>query len=167
MVLNLRMVAGVLAAAAALMAQPAPPSEWDISGSGDSTIQGFTTDISVNIGQTVNFKVNSTAAYRLDIYRMGYYGGSGASKIATIGPFAIASQPACLTNSASGLVDCGNWAVTASWAVPVAAKSGIYFAKAVKTSSGTASHIVFVVRDDASHSDIVFQTADTTWQAYN
>ena len=25
----------------------------------------------------------------------------------------------------------------------------------------------FVVRDDASRSDILFQTADTTWQAYN
>ncbi|MCY4452190.1 MAG: hypothetical protein OXC01_09595 [Immundisolibacterales bacterium] len=30
-----------------------------------------------------------------------------------------------------------------------------------------ASHIYFVVRDDASRSDILFQTADTTWQAYN
>ena len=30
-----------------------------------------------------------------------------------------------------------------------------------------ASHIYFVVRDDESRSDILFQTADTTWQAYN
>ena len=30
-----------------------------------------------------------------------------------------------------------------------------------------ASHIYFVVRDDDSHSDILFQTSDTTWQAYN
>ena len=30
-----------------------------------------------------------------------------------------------------------------------------------------ASHIYFVVRDDASRSNILFQTADTTWQAYN
>ena len=30
-----------------------------------------------------------------------------------------------------------------------------------------ASHIYFVVRDDASRSAILFQTADTTWQAYN
>ena len=29
------------------------------------------------------------------------------------------------------------------------------------------SHIVFVVRNDASHSDILMQTSDTTWQAYN
>ncbi len=30
-----------------------------------------------------------------------------------------------------------------------------------------ASHIYFIVRDDAGRSDILFQTADTTWQAYN
>ena len=39
-------------------------------------LQGFATDISVNTGQTVRFKVNTAAtAYRLDIYRLGYYGG--------------------------------------------------------------------------------------------
>src|SRR5690349_17494143 len=48
-----------------------PPSEWDISGSGDDTIQGFATDISVNRGQTVSFKIKTNATnYRLDIYRM-------------------------------------------------------------------------------------------------
>ena len=29
------------------------------------------------------------------------------------------------------------------------------------------SHIVFVVRDDDGDSDLLFQTSDTTWQAYN
>jgi hypothetical protein len=159
-------IAGV-AAIVSLCAQPAPPSEWDISGAGDSTIQGFTTDISVNLGGTVSFKVASNASYQLVIYRMGYYNGNGASKIATLGPFTASSQPACLTQSSTGLIDCGNWTVTAAWTVPTTAKSGIYFARAVKTTGGGASHIVFVVRDDASHSDILFQTSDTTWQAYN
>ena len=57
--------------------------------------------------------------------------------------------------------------MSGSWAVPANATSGIYFAKLVRTDTGGASHIVFVVRDDASTSDIVFQTSDTTWQAYN
>jgi Bacterial Ig domain len=35
------------------------------------------------------------------------------------------------------------------------------------TDDGSDSHIVFVVRDDASHSALFFQTSDTTWQAYN
>jgi hypothetical protein len=30
-----------------------------------------------------------------------------------------------------------------------------------------ASHIYFVVRDDVSESDVLFQTSDMTWQAYN
>ncbi len=147
-----------------------PPSEWDISGAGDASIQGFATDISVNRGNTVNFKINSTAsAYRLDIYRMGYYGGNGARKIATIpstGTLPQQTQPACL-NNATGLIDCGNWAVSASWPVPANATSGIYFARAVRSDTGGASHIVFIVRDDASTSNILFQTADTTWHAYN
>lgn len=29
------------------------------------------------------------------------------------------------------------------------------------------SHIIFVVRDDNSHSDLLYQTSDTTWEAYN
>eukprot|EP00042_Codosiga_hollandica_P036289 m.275381 g.275381 ORF g.275381 m.275381 type:complete len:798 (-) comp54851_c0_seq7:62-2455(-) len=36
-----------------------------------------------------------------------------------------------------------------------------------KLKEPRASHIYFVVRDDKSTSDIVFQTSDTTWQAYN
>ncbi len=147
-----------------------PASEWDISGAGDPSIQGFATDISVNKGGTVNFKIDTDAtAYRLDIYRMGYYGGMGARKVATIQPSAPLpqTQPACLTDAATGLIDCGNWAVSASWTVPTTATSGIYFAHAVRTDTGGDSHIFFIVRDDASRSDVLFQTSDTTWQAYN
>src|SRR5664279_5528441 len=56
-----------------------PASEWDVSGAGSASIQGFATDISVNHGTTVHFKIDTLAtSYRLDIYRMGYYGGNGA-----------------------------------------------------------------------------------------
>jgi N,N-dimethylformamidase beta subunit-like protein/uncharacterized protein DUF4082/cadherin-like protein/Big-like domain-containing protein/purple acid phosphatase-like protein len=148
-----------------------PASEWDVEGAGDPAIQGFATDISVDQGQTVHFKVNTVAQdYRLDIYRLGYYGGAGARKVATVdGPSVPQLQPGCLTNATTGLVDCGNWAVSASWPVPADAVSGIYLAKLVREDPGTngASHIAFVVRDDDGNSDLLFQTADTTWQAYN
>ncbi|HET7488416.1 MAG TPA: N,N-dimethylformamidase beta subunit family domain-containing protein, partial [Acidimicrobiales bacterium] len=144
-----------------------PASEWDISGS-DTTILGFATDMSVNKGTTVSFKVKaSTTNYRIDIYRVGYYGGNGARKVASVNPTAAQSQPNCLTQSTTGLVDCGNWAVTAAWAVPADAVSGVYIARLVRNDTGGASHILFVVRDDASHSSLLFQTSDTTWQAYN
>jgi hypothetical protein len=148
----------------------APSSQWDISGAGDMSIQGFATDISVNQGQTVHFKVNTTAAsYRIDIYRLGYYGGLGARNVATIQPSALLpqSQPACIGDAATGLIDCGNWAESASWTVPVNATSGVYIAKLVRSDTGGASHIVFIVRADSGNSQILFQTSDTTWQAYN
>jgi len=145
-----------------------PPSEWDISGAGDSSIQGFATDISVNQGGVVSFKINTPASSsRLDIYRMGYYGGNGARKVTSLNVSGSQNQPACLTNSGTGLMDCGNWNTSAFWTVPADAVSGIYFARAVRTDTGGASHIVFIVRSDTSHSDILFQTSDTTWQAYN
>jgi len=144
-----------------------PSSEWDVSGAGDSSIQGFATDISVPQGGTVHFKVNTDAAsYTLEIYRMGYYSGNGARHVATVQHTGAQSQPACATTAATWLVDCGNWAESASWAVPANAVSGIYFAKLVR-ADGAASHVVFVVRDDDGSSDLLFQTSDTTWQAYN
>lgn len=151
-----------------------PSSEWDLTngGEGDPSIQGFATDISVNKGSMVSFKIKTPSTnYRLDIYRMGYYQGDGARRIATVQPSASLpqNQPACLTDASTGLVDCGNWSISASWAVPSNAVSGVYFAKLVREDpeNGRDSHIVFVVRDDSSHSPILFQTSDTTWQAYN
>ncbi len=146
-----------------------PPSEWDITGAGDLTIQGFATDMSVNKGGTVNFKVNVDDAsnYTIKIYRLGYYNGNGARLWADLGTFTGVTQPNPITDLSLGLVDCGNWSVSASWTVPTNAVSGVYIAKLQKTVGGGASHIVFVVRDDAGNSDILFKTSDATWQAYN
>src|SRR6267142_2104546 len=149
-----------------------PPSQWYIQGAGSSNIQGFTTDISVNVGQTVTFKISTTAlSWRIDIYRLGYYQGNGARFITSVSPLALVSlpqiQPACLSDSSTGLVDCGNWLPSASWAVPSTATSGIYFARLIRLDTGEASPALFVVRNDSSHSDILVQTSDQTWHAYN
>ncbi|MCI0350777.1 MAG: DUF4082 domain-containing protein [Acidobacteriales bacterium] len=152
-----------------------PDSEWNITGAGDPSIQGFATDMSFNVGATANFKIKTDAsAYSIDIYRMGYYAGMGARKVASILPSASLPQiqPACVTDTTvglggSGLFDCGNWAVSASWPIPANATSGIYFALLKRPDTGGRSHIFFVVRNDSGHSDLLFQTSDTTWQAYN
>lgn len=147
-----------------------PSSQWDISGAGDLSIQGFATDISVNRGQTIYFKINTDAsAYVIDIYRLGYYQGNGARLVGTgtITAMLPQVQPPPLTDPVTGLIDCGNWSESAHWDVPAAAVSGIYIAKLTRTDNGGASHIVFVVRDDSGTSDLFFQTSDATWQAYN
>jgi hypothetical protein len=186
-----------------------PSTDWDVNGSGDPRIQGFATDVSVNLGDTISFKVDSDSpAYRIDIYRLGYYGGKGARQVATVKPSVPLpqKQPACLRDESLRLYDCGTWQVSSSWAVPRDAMSGIYLARLVREDADPpswlpdngragrgdmpvpgphaygalglgrlanalkeprASLIYFVVRDDASRSELFFQTSDTTWQAYN
>jgi hypothetical protein len=151
-----------------------PPSNWEVDGGGDPTIQGFATQMSVNVGQTISFKINTpSTAYHIDILRMGYYQGNGARLIASnikLSTSLPQTQPPCLTDSSTGLIDCGNWAVSASWAVPSTAVSGIYIAHLVRDDSkdpGGDSQIIFVVRNDSSHSDILVATSDATWEAYN
>jgi hypothetical protein len=147
-----------------------PPSVWGLSGAGDPGIQGFATDISVNVGGTVSFKINTASTnYSLTIYRLGFYQGNGARQIAVVQPSAPLPQPQppCLTDPPTGLVDCGNWAVSATWTVPATAVSGVYLARVADNGTGAASQMWFVVRSDAGTSDVLFRTNDTTWQAYN
>ncbi|HCU92568.1 MAG TPA: hypothetical protein DHU96_07405 [Actinobacteria bacterium] len=147
-----------------------PQSVWDVTNP-STTIQGFADPFSVNAGGSINFKIESPASsYAVDIYRMGYYGGDGARLITSLTPNIPVSQgqPACNTNTVTGLVDCGNWGVSATWDVPSTAVSGVYFARIYRTDGTTgANQIPFVVTDNSSHSDIVFMTSDETWQAYN
>lgn len=148
-----------------------PIGEWGLAGLGDSNIQGFAAKISVNQGEAIDFKIaTDSTKYRIDIYRLGYYGGDGARKVGSIEKNLATAQvqPHPTVDYDIGLIDCGNWAVSASWTPPADATSGVYIAKLVR-EDGTAgeNQIPFVVRNDAQASDITFQTSDTTWQAYN
>jgi hypothetical protein len=146
-----------------------PQSVWD-SDPADTSIEGFATQMSLNHGDTEQFKINTPSTnYHIDIYRLGYYSGDGARKIATVKPSATLPQvqPPCLTDPSVGLVDCGNWSVSASWTVPTTAVSGVFLAHLVRDDTGGGNDIPFVVRNDASHSAILYQTSDTTWEAYN
>ena len=147
-------------------------SEWDVAGAGDPSIQGFATDISVNQRRDGPASRSTPTRPTTGSTSTGWAttAATGARKVATVQPSATLpqTQPACLTDAATGLVDCGNWAVSASWAVPADAVSGIYFAKLVRdgrpaapaTSSSSCA-------TTTARSDLLFQTSDTTWQAYN
>src|SRR5258708_19719876 len=146
------------------------PSQWYVAGGGLPNMQGFGTEISVNASQTIFFKISTNAAlFRIDIYRLGYYQGNGGRFVTSVSPSVSPPpiQPPCLTDSSTGLIDCGNWAISASWMVPSTTMSGIYFAKLVRLDNGEATPLIFVLRNDSSHSDILVQASDTTWQAYN
>ncbi|WP_299363849.1 N,N-dimethylformamidase beta subunit family domain-containing protein [uncultured Paracoccus sp.] len=148
-------------------------SIWDADAT--NQIEGFATDISVDTGEVVTFKVNvnatHTAPYHIEIYRLGYYGGSGATLVTTLDNLTGSRQPDPVRD-ARGLVDAGNWSLSASWQTPETAVSGVYLAKLVRDDNGATNQIPFILREDdlrpnGTRSDVVFQTADTTWHAYN
>ncbi|MFC1432379.1 DUF4082 domain-containing protein [Streptacidiphilus sp. N1-3] len=168
-----------------------PMSDW-FSPNAYGNVQGFSTQESVQAGDTVQFKVQSPTPYHVEIYRLGYYGGDGGREMSTAAQ-ASATYPANFTkngtagspidtvvndgvpdgkplncaSNATGLVDCGSWPVTATWTVPSDAVSGLYIANFDQSDGNGVMPYPFVVRDDSSHSDIVVQTDDETWQAYN
>ena len=128
--------------------------------------------MSVNAGDTVSFKIKTTRrAYHIDILRLGYYQGNGARKVAaSLTPTATLpqTQPACLTDAdhrADRLRQLGGLGLVDRAVAPRCRASTSR--TCVRDDTGGDSQIVFVVRDDASHSDMLVQTSDATWQAYN
>jgi hypothetical protein len=165
-----------------------PPFVWDIPDAGqggypigpykigDISINGFTNWISYQAGDTVQFKIasNRLGPYHIDIYRLGWYGGNRARLINTVFPTSDATQqPLCTLNQQLLNVDCSNWFPVATWLVPIdaagAAPSGVYIAHIVRDDdlSSPGSHIPFVVRSTTRPSDIIVQTSEQTWLAYN
>ncbi|GAA4424240.1 hypothetical protein GCM10023148_26450 [Actinokineospora soli] len=146
-----------------------PWDSWFIE-SPYGSIEGFATASSVQPGERLDFKIKTPSTnYVVDIIRLGWYGGNGGRRIATLNPSVPLpqNQPNCAYQNTTGLVDCGNWGVSASWFVPSTAVSGFYVANFIRNDQPGASQFPFVVRNDSSTSEIVVQTSDQTWQAYN
>jgi hypothetical protein len=143
-------------------------STWDdfSANLSQTALSGYSSPISVNHGQTVNFYVTTTSAsVTIDIYRMGWYGGTGARHMERLGTYAGQQQAIPNPDPVTGIVVC-NWQLTASLAVPSNWVTGVYLAK-LTGSSGDKSFIFFNVRNDGGHEDFVFQTSVTTYEAYN
>jgi hypothetical protein len=145
-----------------------PISEWGVPDFRDNRIAGFATKISLNAGETVRFKINvqSGASFNLRIYRIGYYAGNGARLMQNLGTLGGTVQPAGISDPSTGVLDCSNWSESANWTIPSNAVSGLYIARIERTGGGS-NHIIFIVRNDASNSDLYLQFPDATWQAYN
>jgi Domain of unknown function (DUF4082)/Cadherin-like domain len=155
------------------MKKGTPEDVWLI-GQSDPSIEGYAAQFTIDHGQRVDFKINTDATkYRIDIYRLGYYGGDGAwlADSFEVDLSAPQVQPVPLFDPTTKLVDAGNWSVSASWNIPGDATSGVYIAELTRLDSGGdaggQNMIPFIVRDDEDPADITFQTSDTTWQAYN
>ncbi len=131
------------------------------------SIEGFVTETSLYPGQSLDLKVSMDPPGRfvLDIYRMGYYGGTGARFMTQLGPFDGITQAVPMM-SMERLREC-NWESAVTFTIPEDWPSGIYLGKLSRDEKfGKQSYIIFVVKERRT-SDILCQVSDLTWQAYN
>lgn len=168
-----------LAAAALTIAienqKPGTPG-WEVTAPAlHREIEGYASATSVNAGGAIELFVN-TAAPRIvvDVFRMGWYGGVGARRVA--GPIerdgVVQAGPAI--DAATGLIEC-------RWRDPIRIETrdadgpwttGVYLARLTAKPGppdrrAPQSFVVFVVRDDESRAPIVFQSSVTTFAAYD
>jgi hypothetical protein len=131
-------------------------------------VEGFASANSVNIGESIDFFVDSHAApFTINLYRTGYYGGHGARLVMTLNDVQVHPQPACFQDFSTGLSTCSTWSRSYSLKIPTDWVSGVYIAKLVRSDTGGTSYILFVVRDDSSKSQMLYQVSTSTYQAYN
>ena len=141
-----------------------PQSEWDVTGSGDPTIQGFATDISVNKGGRSRSRSScsppSSAATSSTSTASATTRAWARARVATAVPTAqqiidSQNQPACLQRRRAPASSTAATGASPATFDTTRLTSGIYIARLRRTDTGGASHIVFIVRDDARKADVV------------
>ncbi|GFE68211.1 DUF4082 domain-containing protein [Chroococcus sp. FPU101] len=142
---------------------------WEITDLADNNeIAGYASATSVNKGGYLPLKVSlkQLGKYRIDIYRLGYYGGDGGRFIVSSGELDGVTQSGPTTDPTTKLVEY-KWNTSYNVLVGNDWTSGLYIAKLTEISSNKQSQIWFAVRDDERPADIGFQASFTTYQAYN
>ncbi len=131
-----------------------------------SLIEGYATRTAVTAGEKIGFCVSTDPAsgFTIDIYRLGYYGGTGGRLVTTLGPFNGKPQPTPEVGE-KRLREC-QWEPAVTIEVPKDWPSGVYLAKLSAAKHRYQSYCVFIVRDDRP-ADVLFQCSTNTWQSYN
>ncbi len=129
-------------------------------------IEGYCSETSVRAGDSLKIFVstNPPSPFRIDVYRLGFYGGMGGRHLTTLGPFQGTTQPDPETGPMR-LREC-RWDPCTTLQIPNDWLSGVYVGKLTAERDRWQSYIIFIVRDDRK-ADFIFQCSDTTWQAYN
>ncbi|MFO1460989.1 MAG: DUF6605 domain-containing protein [Verrucomicrobiota bacterium] len=129
-------------------------------------IEGFCSRTSVRAGDelTIFVSTNPASDFTLEIFRLGYYGGTGGRRMRQMGPFRGIAQPDPPIGPKRRRD--ASWTPSTTFRIPRDWLSGVYLGKLTELQGGIQSYVVFIVRDDR-RADFLFQCSDHTWQAYN
>jgi hypothetical protein len=147
--------------------QHAGTTDWRIKDVAASRgIEGYADHVSAHIGDTVNLSVSTAAArYRVQAFRMGYYGGLGG-RLIWQSPLQRGGLQVTPTVQAPTFIVEASWKPTTTIHVDAAWPPGDYLLK-LAGDGGQQRYVPLTVVDDTSTADLVIQNAVTTWQAYN
>ncbi len=147
-------------------------SSWRLSGTsklgGEATgdVEGYVSDQAPKVGESETVYVNAPDAkfVSLDVYRIGWYDGTGGRLVLATGLLPAVAQQPCAHDTVSGITEC-NWQPTFSFQIPTYLTSGVYSVK-ITTDTGEEADSMFVLRP-ASPPRIFVQIPVATYQAYN
>ena len=138
----------------------------DITSGRSPAVEGYCSANSVRAGDSLKIMVstNPVSAFKLEIFRTGYYNGDGGRLMRTYDALPGVTQldPGV---GESYLREC-QWDPSVEFDIPADWISGVYLGKLTAASSGLQSYVIFIVRDDRP-CDLLFQCSETTWSAYN
>jgi len=131
------------------------------------SIQGFADVTYAAVGGRVTLYVSSTAPrWRVDAFRMGYYGGKGGRLVWSSSEVPGHVQPGCPLTPGINMVACDNWKPSLTFAVTSAFLPGEYLLKLIG-SQGEQSYVLLTVWDPASQAAYLFKGDVYTEQAWN
>ena len=130
-------------------------------------IAAYASSTSVNKGEQIAFyvSVNPVQTFKMDFYRMGYYGGLGGRLMQSVGPLSGVTEAACPIDNTTGLVEC-QWSKAYTLTVPANWTTGVYMVK-LTNQQNFQYHFTFVVRDDSRIASFLYQQPVLTYAAYN
>ena len=129
-------------------------------------IEGYCSANSLRAGEKLQIMVstNPASAFKLEIFRTGYYQGKGARLMKAFESVEGQTQPDPPVGE-NYVREC-QWEPSVEFEIPEDWLSGVYLGKLTEETSGIQSYVIFIVRDDRP-CDLLFQCSDLTWSAYN
>lgn len=130
----------------------------------NASVAGVAEPFSGDPGGTVALRLSGPGvAVRVQVFRLGWYGGLGGRLMADLGMVQVDPQAAA-TLDANGAATLP-WHTTVSFPVGPNWPSGVYEAKL--TFGGGQNFVPFLVHSAQAPQDLLYHTSDFTWQAYN
>jgi hypothetical protein len=143
-----------------------PGPRGEIGGEARGPIDGYVAEQAIAPGEEQSVYVNAHGArtVTLELFRMGWYGGTGGRLVLQSTPVSGVHQPPCTHRAATGLTEC-RWHATLTFPIPQALPSGVYIVK-MTGSTGAQSDCLFVVRL-AKPARLLVEIPTATYEAYN